>query len=196
MEMLRVNMAFTIISGGAKGVDVEAEKLARHFGLPIQVLIPPCHPRKASIRPLTHPQLDEAIPTTTLVASRLNKQLTNPISKQYIHRNYYIVKQADRVLAFTWFSPDRKVCMGGTGWTVEIAKVLNKDLYVYDVLLNLWCRYNPHRDLFFPCHLQESLPTLTKNTAIVGMRNIHEYPEALVELQETFHRSVLSDSML
>ena len=71
-------MAFTIISGGANGVDLEAEKLARNYGLPVRVLIPPCHPRKASIKPLTHQQLAEAIPITTKVAFRLKKQLTNP----------------------------------------------------------------------------------------------------------------------
>ena len=73
-------MAFTVISGGANGVDLEAEKLARYYGLPVHVLIPPCYPRKASILPLTHQQLAEAIPLTTQVANRLNKQLTNPIS--------------------------------------------------------------------------------------------------------------------
>ena len=73
-------MAFTVISGGANGMDLEAEKLARYYGLPVHVLIPPCHPRKASILPLTHQQLAEAIPLTTQVANRLNKQLTNPIS--------------------------------------------------------------------------------------------------------------------
>ena len=35
-------MAFTVISGGANGVDLEAEKLARYYGLPVHVLIPPC----------------------------------------------------------------------------------------------------------------------------------------------------------
>ena len=73
-------MAFTVISGGANGVDLEAEKLARYYGLPVKVLIPPCHPRKASIQPLTRQQLAEAIPVTTQVAFRLNKQITNPIS--------------------------------------------------------------------------------------------------------------------
>ena len=47
-------MAFTVISGGANGVDLEAEKLARHYGLKVKVLIPPCHPRKTSVQPLTH----------------------------------------------------------------------------------------------------------------------------------------------
>ena len=187
-------MAFTVISGGANGVDLEAEKLARYYGLPVHVFIPPCHPRKASILPLTHQQLAEAIPLTTQVANRLNKQLTNPISLQYIHRNYHVVKQADMVLAFTCLQPQRKVCMGGTGWAVEMSKVLNKVLYVYDVERNMWLWYNSHQDLFTACDQmseeQYALPALVKKTAIIGVRNIYHYPEALLELQETFKRSL------
>ena len=187
-------MAFTVISGGANGVDLEAEKLARHYGLKVNVLIPPCHPRKASVQPLTHQQLADAIPLTTQVANRLNKQLTNPISLQYIHRNYHVVKQAEMVLAFTYFQPERKVCLGGTGWAVEMSKVLNKVLYVYDVERNIWFWYNPHQDLFYACDEmsdeQYALPALVKKTAIVGVRNIYDYPEALLELQETFKRSL------
>ena len=183
-------MAFTVISGGANGVDLEAEKLARHYGLKVNVLIPPCHPRKASVQPLTHQQLAEAIPLTTQVANRLNKQLTNPISLQYIHRNYHVVKQADMVLAFTCFQPERT----GTGWAVEMSKALNKVVYVYDVERNIWFWYNPHQDLFYACdemsEEQYALPTLVKKTAIVGVRNIYDYPEALLELQETFKRSL------
>ena len=126
-------MAFTVISGGAIGVDLEAEKLARHYGLKVEVLIPPCHPRRASVQPLTHQQLAEAIPTTRQVAARLNKHLENPISLQSIHRNYHVVKHADMVMAFTCFQPESHLCFGGTGWAVEMAKVLKKNLYVYDV---------------------------------------------------------------
>ena len=187
-------MAFTIISGGAIGVDLEAEKLARHHGLPVQVLIPPCHPRKASIQPLTPQQLAEAIPITTQVAFRLGKQLSNPISLQYIHRNYHVVKQANMVLAFTCFDPSRIVCMGGTGWAVEMCKLLNKVLYVYDVEQNMWLWYNPKEEKFYACDQmseeQYAIPTLVQKTAIIGMRNIYDYPLALLELQDTFKRSL------
>ena len=141
-------MAFTVISGGANGVDLEAEKLARHFGLKVKVLIPPCHPRKASLQPLTHRKLAEVIPTTRQVAARLNKNLENPISLKYIHRNYRVVKQADMVLAFTCFQPVSSLCFGGAGWAVEMAKILKKVLYVYDVQRNTWFWYNPEQDLF------------------------------------------------
>ena len=78
---------FTIISGGANGVDLEAERFARDFGLPVQIFIPTCHPRSKYLPPLTHQQLGEAIPITNQVSNRLNKPLNNPISLQHIHRN-------------------------------------------------------------------------------------------------------------
>ena len=139
---------FTIISGGALGVDLEEEKLAREYGLHVDVVIPSCHPQSKTVPPLTHQQLGEAIPTTKQVAARLNKQLDNPISLQYIHRNYHVVKRADMVLAFPNFQPESNLCFRGTGWAVEMAKLLKKVLYVYDVQRNIWFWYRHDNDLF------------------------------------------------
>ena len=67
-------------------------------------------------------------------------------------------------------------------------------LYVYDVERILWMWYNPKNNLFYACDQmpeeQYALPTLVKKTAIIGVRNIYDYPEALLELQETFKRSL------
>lgn len=127
------------ITGGALNVELKAEKLARDHGLAVKVLNPPCHPRSKILPGLTTVQLAKAIPIRWQVAARLNKvnklnkDLKSPISLQYIHRNYHVVKQADMVLAFTLFQPESKMCFGATGWAVELAKLLHKILYVYDV---------------------------------------------------------------
>ena len=185
---------FTIISGGANGVDLEAQRFARDFGLPVKILIPPCHARSKYLHPLTHQQLGEAIPITNQVSNRLNKPLNNPISLQYIHRNYHVVKQAEMVLAFTSFQPESNLCLGGTGWAVEMAKLLKKILYVYDVERNIWFWYNHQKDLFYACDQkseeQFALPTFLPKTAIVGIRNIYDFPDALLELQDTFKSSL------
>ena len=186
-------MAFAIITGGARGVDLEAEKLARQYGLPTYVLIPPCHPRTASIAPLTYAQLEEAIPLTNEVALRLGKQLSSPISHQYICRNYHVVNEADRVLAFTSVSPSSHTCPGGTGWAVEMAKVLQKDLYVYNIASDEWCWYNLYEHVLVTCE-PEQYPSLVRKTAIIGLRNIDEYPTALLALRETFHHSLTQDT--
>ena len=69
-----------------------------------KVLIPPCHPRSKILPPLTSVQLAEATPIRLQVTARLNKvnkHLKSPISLQYIHRNYHVLKEPDMVLAFT-----------------------------------------------------------------------------------------------
>ena len=142
---------FTIISGGANGVDLEAERFARDFGLPVKILVPHCHPWSKYPSPSTHQQLGEAIPITNQVSARLNKPLSNPISLQYIHRNCHMVKQADMVLAFTAFQPESNLCFGGTGWAVEMAKVLKKILNVFDVQRHIWFWYRHDQDLFYVC---------------------------------------------
>ena len=77
---------------------------------------------------------------------------------------------------------------------METAKVLNKVLYVYDVEQNIWFWYNPKEDFFYACEQmseeQYALPTLVQKTAIIGVRNIYDYPLALLELQDTFKRSL------
>ena len=55
-----------------------------------------------------------------------------------------------------------------------------KVLYVYDVERDIWFWYNPDQDLFYACDQmseeQYALPTLVQKTAIVGVRNLYNYP--------------------
>ena len=143
---------------------------------------------------MNYTQLAEAVPITKQVAARLNKPWSNPISLQYIHRNYHVVKQAHMVMAFTLFQPDSNLCYGGTGWTVEMAKLLKKILYVYDVERSIWFWYKHEQDSFYTydqmSEEQIALPTFLPKTAIVGIRNIYNFPDALLELQGTFKRSL------
>ena len=108
--------------------------------------------------------------------------------------NYHVVKQAEMVLAFTTFQPESNVCFGGTAWAVEMTKLLKKILYVYDVQRNIWFWYRHDQDLFYACDQmsdeQFALPTFLPKTAIVGIRNIYDFPDALLELQDTFKRSL------
>ena len=53
-EWLFNRSKFSAEGTGLQVHHLEAEKLARHYGLKVKVLIPPCHPRRASVHPLTH----------------------------------------------------------------------------------------------------------------------------------------------
>ena len=66
--------------------------------------------------------------------------------------------------------------------------------FVYDVERYTWFWYNLQQDLFYACDQmseeQYALPTLMSTTAIIGTRNLEDYPEVVAELQELFKRSL------
>ena len=95
------------------------------------VLIPPCHPRAKSLAPLTQPDLDAATPIVTQAAFRLGRQIHHPISLPYIQRIYHVIQPASLVLAVGYFDEFRKHVLGGTGWSVVMAQLLGKPLYVF-----------------------------------------------------------------
>ena len=51
----------TIVTGGADGVDREAEQQAVHFGTQLDVVIGPHHPRRRTIMPLTEEDWEKTI---------------------------------------------------------------------------------------------------------------------------------------
>ena len=126
-------MPLTIYTGGAKGVDTHVERLCHLYGHSCVVLIPPYHPRAKSLAPLAQPDLDAATPTVTQAAFRLGRQIHHPTSLQYIQRNYHMIQPASLVLAVGYFDEFRKHVLGGTGWSVVMAQLLGKSLYVFDL---------------------------------------------------------------
>ena len=121
-------MPLTIYTGGAKGVDTHVEHLCHKYCHQCVVLIPPCHPRARSITPISRAALDAATPTVTQVAFPLG-----PITLQYLQCNYHVVKDTSFVLALGYFDDARKHVLGSTGWSVAMAQILGKPLYVFDL---------------------------------------------------------------
>ena len=126
-------MPLTIYTAGAKGVDTHVEHLCHKYCHQCVVLIPPCHPCAWSITPMSRAALDAAMPTVTQVAFRLGRSVSNPITLQYLQRNYHVVKDASFMLALGYFDDAHKHVLGGTGWSVAMAQILGKPLYVFDL---------------------------------------------------------------
>ena len=154
------------------------------------MVIPPCHPRAKSLPPLTQSDLDAATPTVTQVAFRLGRHVSHPISLQYLQRNYHVVTPASMVLALGYFDELRKHVLGGTGWSVVMAQLLGKPLYVFDLDMDQWYWWNPTLQDYQPCEgmteAQIAPPTLQDKTAIVGTRE--EDPTVYPTLDALFKR--------
>ena len=98
---LEPGCGFVLCTGGAKGTDQLAEELALQYGVKVEVLIPPGHPRRHTVTPL-HPRvLTLANSYLEAAATKLKKSL--PTQNYVLHllqRNFEIVRRADTVYAF------------------------------------------------------------------------------------------------
>ena len=193
---LEPGCGFVLCTGGAKGIDQLAEELALQYGVKVEVLIPPGHPRKRTVTPL-HPRvLTLANSYLEAAARKLKKNL--PTQNYVIHllqRNFEIVRRADTVYAFGILEEDCRRVRGGTGWTVQLALDLGKKVYVCDAESEIWFHstLGPAEDTeglgvpHFAFLHDEDRPLLDQNSAVVGTRLSDNYLEG--ELRRLFQRT-------
>ena len=194
---LEPGCGFILCTGGAKGIDQLAEELALQYGVKVEVLIPPGHPRKRTVTPL-HPRvLTLANSHLEAAADKLKKSL--PTQNYVLHllqRNFEIVRRADTVYAFGTLEDDCQRVRGGTGWAVQMALDLGKKVYVCDAESEIWFHSVYGHKLvgdrldtgaIFVHIADRDRPLLHQNSAIVGTRLLNNYLEG--ELRKLFARS-------
>ena len=90
-----------IYTGGAKGIDQLAEEMAKHFGMQVEVIVPPNHPRAKFVCPAMVEVLMLANPHLHQAAQKLCKCVpTHFYTLQLLKRNYQIAKKAHTIYAF------------------------------------------------------------------------------------------------
>ena len=195
---LEPGCGFVLCTGGAKGIDQLAEELALQYGVKVEVLIPPGHPRRHTVTPL-HPRvLTLANSYLEAAATKLKKSL--PTQNYVLHllqRNFEIVRRADTVYAFGILEDDCQRVRGGTGWTVQLALDLGKKVYVCDAESEVWFHSVYGHGLagdrldtgipFFAILDDRHRPLLHRNSAVVGTRLPDNYLEG--ELRKLFQRT-------
>ena len=65
--------------------------------------------------------------------------------------NYHVIKPASLVLALGYFDELRKHVLGVKGWSVAMAQLLLKPLYVFDLDMEHWYWWNPTLQHHQPC---------------------------------------------
>ena len=71
---LQIGHGHVVYTGGAKGTDELAEQMAKQFGMQVEVLVPPNHPRATFITPSTVEVLMLANPHLHQAAEKLGKK--------------------------------------------------------------------------------------------------------------------------
>lgn len=174
-------------SGAAKGSDEYWEKIAKEYGVGKQV-----NYRPSTLKRLTQEQLDEVEQAYSKAVKQMGRRKLSKSSYggKLVRRDYLQAKAADAIYAISTIIPpkgkDKKgytnntnieLVEGGTGYAVQMGINLNKQVYVFDQLKNMWFSWDYHTNSFEKCNT----PKLTKKFAGIGTRQLNENGKKAIE---------------
>ena len=131
---------FTLYSGGHRGAEAEFGKTAEKWGLTEVTFSFEGHTveRDGGVQILTPTELDKGDVSMEIVSLRMGRTYAraNRIRK-VIQSIFHMVNKGYHVIVIGWIQPDKTV-KGGTGWGVELAKLFNRPVHVYDQDKKAW----------------------------------------------------------
>jgi len=130
----------TLYSGGHKGAEAEFGRLAEVWGLTEVNFSYAGHTpeRTRGIRVLSPEELDKGNVSMEIVSTRLGRMFSKADKiRKVIQVIFHMVNNGFHVIVVGWIQPDNTV-KGGTGWGVELAKLFNRPLNVYDQDRKAW----------------------------------------------------------
>jgi hypothetical protein len=129
-----------LYSGGHKGAEAEFGRCAKRWGIAEVTFSFPGHQMEwgEDVRVLSPAELEEGDVSMAIVSKHMGRTYhqTEQI-RRVIQSLFHQVKEAYQVFAIGWIQADDTV-KGGTGWGVELAKLFNRTVHVYDQERNQW----------------------------------------------------------
>ena len=129
-----------LYSGGHKGTEAEFGRCADRWGIHEITFSFPGHRMEWSreVRVLSAQELAQGDVSMAIVSRHMGRSYTKiELVRRVIQSMYHIVVNAYQVFAAGWIQPDGTV-QGGTGWGVELAKLFNRPVSVFDQDRNHW----------------------------------------------------------
>lgn len=124
----------TLYTGGAQGSEAAFGVLAEQYGMTEVGFSFPGHRQARTVgrRELTPRQLEAGNVSMTYVSRRLNRTYNTKgtLLRGILQTLWHMVSAAHQVFVVGTIQHDGTV-VGGTGWSVELARMWNKDLWVY-----------------------------------------------------------------
>jgi len=173
----------TLYSGGLKGAEAEFGKLAEEWHMKEVNISFEGHnaERTRGAWVLTQEELKKGDISMEIV-SKLMKRTYSKTDKirKVIQSIFHMINNGYQVIAVGWILDDNTV-KGGTGWGVELAKLFNRPLSVYDQERKGWYSWENNQWV-------EATPVITSDTfAGTGTRNLSD--EGRQALRDLFVRS-------
>jgi len=129
-----------LYSGGHKGTEAEFGRCAERWGVREVTFSFPGHrmERSGEVKVLGPRELAQGDVSMAIVSRHMGRSYTKiELVRRVIQSMYHIVVNAYQVFAVGWIQPDGTV-QGGTGWGVELAKLFNRPVSVFDQDRNHW----------------------------------------------------------
>ena len=172
-----------LYSGGHKGAEAEFGKLAEAWNMKEINISFEGHnaERTRGVQVLSDEELQKGDVSMEIVSKRMNRTYsrTNKIRK-VIQSIFHMVNSGYHVIAVGWIQADNTV-KGGTGWGVELAKLFNRPLSVYDQERKGWFSWENSQWV-------ESTPVISSDTfAGTGTRYLSD--DGRQALRDLFVRS-------
>ena len=173
----------TLYSGGHKGAEAEFGRLAEAWNMQEVNISFEGHTteRTRGIRLLDKEELAKGDVSMEIVSQRMNRTYSRTDKiRRVIQSLFHMVNKGYHVIAVGWIQADNTV-KGGTGWGVELAKLFNRPLSVYDQERKAWFTWENNQWI-------ESTPVITTDTfAGTGTRFLSD--DGQEALKDLFVRS-------
>lgn len=159
---------FTFYGGGHRGTEAEFGRLAEQFGITeINFTFEGHQPeRKKGLTSLSPEELKKGDISMEIVSMRMNRNYSQASKIRKVFQSiFHMVNSGLQIFAVGWIQPDDTV-KGGTGWAVELGKLFNRPLSVFDQDRNRWYTWKDN-------HWVEDLPKVEHPTYVgTGTRNL------------------------
>jgi hypothetical protein len=173
----------TLYSGGHRGTEAAFGQQAEQTGInEVNYSFEGHQPvREKGLTTLSPEELKKGDISMEIVSIRMNRKYsqTNKIRKVF-QTIFHMVNSGLQIFAVGWIQPDDTV-KGGTGWAVELGKLFNRPISVFDQDRNQWFTWQNNRWV-------EDLPKVEHPTFVgTGTRNLTKAGEQAIK--DLFTRS-------
>ena len=177
---------FTLYSGGLRGAEAEFGMQAEKWGVGEVTFSYEGHQpsRDRGLVVLGPEEMKRGDISMEIVCMRMNRTYSSAETiRKVMQMIFHMVNSGLQVFAVGWIQPNDTV-KGGTGWTVELAKLFNRPLSVFDQDRNAWFSWLNNAWV-------ESLPVIEHKTFVgTGTRHLNEQGKRAIH--DLFQRSFQS----
>ncbi len=167
----------TLYSGGHKGTEAEFGRLAERWGIEEVNFSFEGHEieRTRGVRVLNPEELDKGNISMEIVSVRMGRKYAKVEKiRKVIQSIFHMVNNGHDVIAVGWIQPDDTV-KGGTGWGVELARLFNRPVSVFDQDRKAWFTWKDNRWVAdTPVIRKAFVGTGTRNLSDAGRRALEE----------------------